>query len=95
MKAIMAEESRPKRLCSEIQLFDLCSRNTCKYRDGRYCGDSEILAKFEAISEEDETDRNQYLADEENDSEDFDYDEYDDDRFDLYDNENEDEDEDE
>ncbi len=89
----MAEESKPKRLCSEIQLFDLCSKDTCKCRTGRYCTDSEMLAKFEAISEEDEKDRNQFVAEEEDDSEDSDYDEYDNERYDVYDNEFEDEDE--
>lgn len=49
----MAEESNTKRLCSEIQLFDLCSKDTCRRKDGRFCTDPELLAKFEAISEED------------------------------------------
>ncbi len=89
----MAEETKTKRLCSEIQLFDLCSRDKCKSRDGRYCCDSEMLAKFEAISEDDEKDLDQFEAEEEDDSEDYDYDEYDNDRFDVYDNEFEDEDE--
>ncbi len=89
----MAEESGPKRLCSEIQLFDLCSRDKCKHRDGRYCSDSEMLAKFEAISEDDEKDRDRFVADEEDDVEDSDYDEYDNDRYDIYDKEFEDEDE--
>ncbi len=90
----MAEESKPKRLCTEIQLFDLCSKEKCKSKDGRYCVDSELLAKFEAISEEDEKELNQFIADEDDDFESSDFDEYDDDRFAVFDNENEDEDED-
>ncbi len=91
----MAEESKPKRLCSEIQLFDLCSRETCKCRDGRYCTDSEMLAKFEAISEEDEQERDRFLAaDEEADFDGTDYDECDEEPYRIYDNEYEDEDDD-
>ncbi len=88
----MAEETRQKRLCSEIQLFDLCTRDKCKFRDGRFCGDDEMLSKFEAISEEDEKDRDRFDAGEGEDFEDTDYDEYDNDRYDIYDNELEDED---
>lgn len=51
-----------KRLCSEIQLFDLCDLDTCTCKDGRFCTNPEILARFEAIKEED--DRTQYVADE-------------------------------
>jgi hypothetical protein len=52
----------PKRLCSEIQLFDICSKSSCKHKDGRYCIDGDILASFEAISDEEDAD--QFLADE-------------------------------
>ena len=41
----------PKRLCSEIQLFDLCELERCRYRDGRFCTDTEMLARFEAVAE--------------------------------------------
>lgn len=51
-----------KRLCSEIQLFDLCDLDTCTCKDGRFCTNPEILQRFEAIKEEDE--RPQYLPDE-------------------------------
>lgn len=56
------DEKPQQRLCSEIQLFDLCSEEVCKHRDGRYCTNSEALAKFEAISEEDSSDM--YVAEE-------------------------------
>ena len=51
-----AEEKLPPvdRLCSEIQLFDLCDLDACKYRNGRYCTNSELLAKFESIREEED-----------------------------------------
>lgn len=60
----MEEQQNPKRLCSEIQLFDLCDRDTCSHRDGRYCTKGDILAKFEAIKEEDERSPEQFMADE-------------------------------
>ncbi len=43
------------RLCSEVQLFDLCSRERCGYREGRFCSDLALLEKFEAIAEHDDT----------------------------------------
>jgi hypothetical protein len=55
----------PQRLCSEIQLFDLCERADCVFKRGRYCTDPAMLARFEAISdEEDENSEEQYLVDE-------------------------------
>ncbi len=58
----METQSVTKRLCSEIQLFDLCDLDTCTCKDGRFCTNPEILQRFEAIKEEDE--RPQYLSDE-------------------------------
>jgi hypothetical protein len=53
------------RLCSEIQLFDLCARDVCGHKDGRYCTKGDILAKFEAILDEDDRrSPEQFLADE-------------------------------
>ncbi len=40
-----------QRLCNEIQLFDLCDLNTCRYKDGRFCTNSELVAAFEKISD--------------------------------------------
>ncbi|MBJ6800090.1 hypothetical protein [Geomonas propionica] len=72
-----------KRLCSEIQLFDLCDLDTCTCKVERYCTNPAILARFEAIKEED--DRPQYLADEEYDEDQEedadDLDSYDDDDY--------------
>lgn len=61
-----------KRLCSEIQLFDLCDRERCGYKDGRYCTQPDLLTRFERIAEEDDI-NTVLVADEE------DGDEYDDD----------------
>jgi hypothetical protein len=55
----------PKRLCSEIQLFDICSRDICEYKKERYCTNADILARFEAISDdEDVCSPDLYLPDE-------------------------------
>jgi hypothetical protein len=50
-----AAEAPPKqvrRLCNEIQLFDLCELEKCRFKDGRYCTDGDLLNRFEAIAEE-------------------------------------------
>jgi hypothetical protein len=60
----MEKEQAPQRLCSEIQLFDLCDRDVCAHKDGRYCTKGDILAKFEAIREEDDRPPEQFMADE-------------------------------
>ena len=59
------KENNPKRLCTEIQLFDLCARDVCGHKDGRYCTKGDILARFEAIQDvEDERSPEQFLAEE-------------------------------
>jgi len=60
----MSDEGKPQRLCSEIQLFDLCSDETCSKKTGRYCTDEDLLNKFEAISNEEDFSSEQYLDDE-------------------------------
>jgi len=60
----MADEGKPQRLCSEIQLFDLCSDEKCSKKNGRYCTDEVLLNKFEAISNEEDFSSDQYLEDE-------------------------------
>jgi hypothetical protein len=52
-----------KRLCSEIQLFDLCDLDSCRFKSSRFCTNEELLSKFESIKEED--DRNTLLYEEE------------------------------
>ena len=62
----MDENAQQQRLCSEIQLFDLCDKtpvDVCGHRDGRYCTKGDILARFEAIADDDRSPE-QYLADE-------------------------------
>ena len=71
----MASNQRTQRLCSEIQLFDLCDLDYCNKKEGRYCTNEEVLERFEAIKEEDERSPEQYLAEETDDDEDeLDYD---------------------
>jgi hypothetical protein len=48
-EALPAEPAR--RLCSEIQLFDLCELERCHFKDGRFCTDPDMLARFEAAAE--------------------------------------------
>ena len=45
------EQIKIRRLCSEIQLFDLCDKDRCNEKEGRYCISEEALAKFEALVE--------------------------------------------
>jgi hypothetical protein len=80
----MGTTPRTPRLCSEIQLFDLCDLETCCQKNGRYCTNQEVLDRFEAIKEEDERSPEQYIAedfeeDEDEASEDLNYEEADDD----------------
>jgi hypothetical protein len=72
--------TRIDRLCSEIQLFDLCDLESCRYKNGRFCTDEKLLARFEAIKEED--DRPALLYDETEEEDDStDFDEFDEDEF--------------
>lgn len=69
-----------QRLCSEIQLFDLCDLDTCRFKSSRFCTNEQLLSKFEAIKEEDDRSTLLYEEDEgeeEVDSE-SDFDEHDD-----------------
>lgn len=58
------------RLCSEIQLFDLCELSSCGKKEGRFCTDSGLLARFEKIAEKDEAAQVHPSGDEEDDGED-------------------------
>jgi hypothetical protein len=60
----METQKHVQRLCSEIQLFDLCDLDICCQKNGRYCTNPEVLARFEAIKEEDERSPEQYLTEE-------------------------------
>jgi hypothetical protein len=59
-----AVEKPAQRLCSEIQLFDLCDLEVCIFKEGRFCRQNELLARFEHISDEDECAPVRRLSDE-------------------------------
>ena len=60
-----AKEPSTPRLCSEIQLFDLCAKDVCGHKDGRYCTKGDILARFEAVLDGDDgRSPEQFMADE-------------------------------
>ena len=40
-----------QRLCNEIQLFDLCDRERCAFKEGKFCTNAEMLTAFERISD--------------------------------------------
>jgi hypothetical protein len=63
-----------QRLCSEIQLFDLCDLDYCNSKQGRFCTNPDALQRFEAIKEEEPE---QYISEEleDEDSEDLGFDE--------------------
>lgn len=46
-----APKELPRRLCSEIQLFDLCELERCMFKDDKFCTDPEMLARFESEAE--------------------------------------------
>lgn len=49
------ESAKPaQRLCSEIQLFDLCDLERCAFKEGRFCTQKDLLARFEQLPDEDE-----------------------------------------
>lgn len=70
-----------QRLCNEIQLFDLCERSTCSYKDGRFCTSSELLTAFEKISDTEEARPSERLDLDELDADEESYDEGYDDSF--------------
>jgi hypothetical protein len=63
-------KNMPQRLCSEIQLFDLCDLDSCTYKSGRFCTDQEMLGNFERIAEEERAIPEQYLSEEADDGDD-------------------------
>ena len=52
------------RLCSEIQLFDLCDLEVCIFKKGRFCRQEDLLARFEHIADEDDSAPVRRLSDE-------------------------------
>lgn len=59
----------PQRLCSEIQLFDLCNLSSCRFKDGRFCSSSDLLERFEKIAEEEQRSPERYIDEESEDKE--------------------------
>jgi len=72
----------PRRLCSEIQLFDLCDLAACRFKDGRFCSNSELLARFEKIADREPQAPERYIDQELEEGADGDEDGYDYDRED-------------
>lgn len=68
----------PQRLCSEVQLFDLCDLDSCGRKNGRFCADPFLLDRFEKIAEEELRTPVRYVSDEFDDDEANDGDGYDD-----------------
>jgi len=66
----------PQRLCSEVQLFDLCDLDTCVCKNGRFCTDPALLDRFEKIAEEELRTPDRYAFEESDDAESEDSDGY-------------------
>jgi hypothetical protein len=59
----------PERLCSEIQLFDLCDLDSCASKSGRFCTDPLLLGRFEKIAEKELISSEHYISEEIDDEE--------------------------
>ena len=62
----------PQRLCSEIQLFDLCDLDSCKTKSGRFCTDPDLLGRFEKIAEDEIRAPERYVSEETDDGDEYD-----------------------
>lgn len=58
------QNNQPPRLCSEIQLFDLCDLDSCDFKTGRFCSNQELLSRFEQIAEDDLSPPQRYIDEE-------------------------------
>ena len=56
-------DNLPKRLCSEIQLFDLCDLDSCNRKRVSYCTDPVLLDRFEKIAEDELRSPEHYISD--------------------------------
>ena len=45
----LKQNKSPQRLCSEIQLFDLCVLDSCIYKTGSFCSNEDMVSQFEKI----------------------------------------------
>lgn len=85
-------EDLPQRLCSEIQLFDLCDLDGCSFRNNRFCTSPDLLARFEEITDVEQRPSERFTSedlDEDGESDGFDAD---DDEFSMDDFEGEEDD---
>lgn len=82
-----------QRLCNEIQLFDLCDLEKCRYKAGLFCTNEDLLQRFEAIAEVEDRPVEGFISDENGDEEEPDSDGYDDAFDDDYDTDGYEEDE--
>ena len=64
-----APDILPKRLCSEIQLFDLCDLDSCATKSGRFCTDTILLGRFEKVAEKELISSERYISEEIDDEE--------------------------
>ena len=88
--AEIKQNNPPQRLCSEIQLFELCDLYSCDYKTGRFCTNEDLISRFEDIAEDEHRPPERYI-DEERDDGDEAEEEYDENYDDEYDDENNDE----
>lgn len=59
----------PQRLCSEIQLFDLCDLVSCNHKSGRFCTGPVLLDRFEKIIEDELRVPERFLSEDTDDAE--------------------------
>lgn len=81
------QTSQPQRLCSEIQLFDLCDLDSCScslIESGRFCSNEVLVSNFEKIAGEELAPPQLYIDEEEDYMDDETEEE---DIYDLYDDE--------
>lgn len=76
-------ENMPLRLCSEIQLFDLCDLVSCKHKHERFCNDPVLLGRFEKIAENELRVPERYISEDTDGFEVDDGDGYGDDEFEV------------
>ena len=67
----------PQRLCSEVQLFDLCDLDSCRHKIGRFCSDPVLLSRFKKIADDELKSPERYVSEGPDDSETDDGDGYD------------------
>ncbi|MBK5276949.1 MAG: hypothetical protein JJE30_18135 [Desulfuromonadales bacterium] len=63
-KAAEKTQKPMRRLCNEIQLFDLCELEKCRHKEGQFCTDEELLNRFEEIDEQEQRPVEGFVPDE-------------------------------